>query len=72
MNDAGLGAARAAAAQYLRSQGYEQEAGMVEQGDGDAFQEVRLALSLWRIMNPAPVQSPPTKRHGRRIAGEEV
>lgn len=68
---AGLDAARAAAAHYLREQGYPREADMAADGKGDDFQEVRIALSLWQIMNPAPVLAPPVKRHGRRIAGEE-
>lgn len=66
-----LEAARAAAAQYLRAQGYIREADMAAGGEGDDFQEVRMAVAIWQIMNPAPVSAPPVKRHGRRIAGEE-
>lgn len=68
---AGLNAARAAATHYLRGQGYTREADMAAGGEGDDFQEVRIALSLWQIMNPEPVSTPPMNRHGRRIAGEE-
>ena len=70
-NQAALHAARAAAAQYLRAQGYVREADMAAGGDGDDFQEVRIAFAIWQIMNPAPVAAPPAKRHGRRIVGEE-
>ena len=70
-NQASLEAARAAAAQYLRAQGYVREADMAAGGDGDDFQEVRIAIAIWQIMNPAPVVAPPAKRYGRRIAGEE-
>lgn len=70
-NQAALGAARAAAAQYLRARGYVREADMSARGDGDDFQEVRIAIALWQIMNPAPVVAPPAKRYGRRIVGEE-
>jgi hypothetical protein len=44
---------------------------MAAEGEGDDFQEVRMAVALWHIMNPAPAAAPPTRRHGRRIAGEE-
>lgn len=64
-----LEAARLAAAQYLKAQGYAREAQLVTEGQGDDFREVGIALALWRIMNPPP--SPPTKRLGRRIVGEE-
>ena len=64
-------AARAAAAQYLRAKGYTGEADIVSEGRGDDFQEVRIALALWDIINPAAPASPPTRKHGRRIAGEE-
>lgn len=67
----GLNAARAAAADYLREQGYGREADLAASGAGDDFQEVRLALALWKIMNPARTSAPPAVRHGRRIAGEE-
>lgn len=70
-NQAALAAARAAAARYLREQGYDREAQMAAGGKGDDFQEVRLAIALWHIMNPPPAAAPPTRRHGRRIAGEE-
>lgn len=70
-NQAALEVARAAAAQYLRAQGYIREADMAAGGDGDDFQEVRIAVAIWRIMNPAPVVPPPAKRYGRRIAGRE-
>ena len=65
----GLEAARLAAAQYLKAQGYAQEAHLVTEGQGDDFREVGIALVLWRIMNPP--SSPPTQRLGRRIVGEE-
>jgi len=64
-----LAAARAAAAEYLRAQGYAQEGALVAAGDGDDFLEVRIALSLWTIMNPA--SAPPIRRNGRRLVGEE-
>jgi len=70
-NQAALEAARAAAAQYLRAQGYVREADVAAGGDGDDFQEVRIAIAIWQIMNPVPVVAPPAKRHGRRIVGEE-
>lgn len=69
MENRGLEAARLAAAQYLKARGYAQEAHLIAEGQGDDFQEVRIALALWKIMNPPP--SSPTKRLGRRIAGEE-
>lgn len=62
-------AAREAAARYFRSQGYGREASIVASGQGDDFSEVRIALYLWDIMNVPP--APPTKRKGRRLAGEE-
>ncbi len=62
-------AARAAASQYLRAQGYAREAEIVAAGEGDYFREVGIALSLWKIMNTPP--PPPVKRGGRRIVGEE-
>ncbi len=62
-------AARGAAAQYLKAQGYWREAELVAAGDGDDFREVAVALALWDIMNPK--SSPPTTRGGRRIVGEE-
>lgn len=65
----GTEAARIAAAQYLKAQGYEQEAKLVAEGQGDDFREVAIARALWNIMNVPP--SPPTKRLGRRIVGEE-
>lgn len=65
----GIEAARSAAAQYLQMQGYTGEAKLVSQGLGDDFREVAIALALWNIMHVPP--SPPTKRFGRRIAGEE-
>lgn len=65
----GIETARIAAAQYLRAQGYEQEAKLIAEGQGDDFREVGIALALWNIMNVRP--SPPTKRLGRRIVGEE-
>jgi hypothetical protein len=71
LDDHVLGAARAAAAQYLRAQGYVREADMAAGGEGDDFREVRMAIAMWHIMNPASVTAPPIKRHGRRIVGEE-
>ncbi len=68
-NNRGIEAARTAAAQYLKAQGYAHEANLVAEGRGDDFREVGIALALWNIMNVRP--SPPTKRLGRRIAGEE-
>lgn len=68
-NVAKIEAARAAAAKYLRGQGYEREASMIAEGHGDDFREVRIALALWNIMHPA--LTPPIKKGGRRIAGEE-
>lgn len=64
-----LEAARLAAAQYLKAQGYAQEAHLIAEGKGDDFREVGIALALWNIMNPPT--SPPTQRLGRRIVGEE-
>ena len=66
-----LEAARAAAAQYLRAQGYVREADVAAGGEGDDFREVRIAIAMWQIMKPASVTAPPIKRHGRRIVGEE-
>ncbi|WP_293699953.1 MULTISPECIES: hypothetical protein [unclassified Sphingopyxis] len=66
-----LEAARAAAAQYLRAQGYVREADMAAGGEGDDFREVRMAIAMWQMMNPASMTAPPIKRHGRRIVGEE-
>ncbi len=62
-------AARAAAAQYLRGQGYAHEAEIVLSGKGDDFVEVRIAAALWNIMHVPP--TPPVKRNGRRLVGEE-
>lgn len=67
----GLVTARSAAAQYLREQGYTREAELISAGEGDDFREVRIALGVWRIMNPAGMPAPPTKHFGRRIVGEE-
>jgi hypothetical protein len=67
----GIAAARAAAAEYLRSRGYGNEADIVSDGKGDDFQEVRIALALWDIMRPKPAAAPPATKNGRRIAGEE-
>lgn len=66
---AGIETARLAAAQLLRSEGYAEEARIVEDGEGDDFREVRIALSLLRILDTRPPA--PTHRAGRRIAGEE-
>lgn len=66
---ASIEAARLAAAHYLRADGYSEEARLVETGQGDDFREVRIALSLLRILDAKP--APPTHRGGRRIAGEE-
>lgn len=68
-NDEGLAAAREAAAQYLRAEGYRSEADLVAGGLGDDFREVRIALALGKILGK-PSQ-PPTKQLGRRLAGEE-
>ncbi len=70
---AGLAAARAAAAQHLKASGYPEEAALVAAGQGDDFAEVRLALALWSIMSRSDAlpPSPPTKRLGRRLVGEE-
>ena len=70
-DQAALEVARAAAAQYLRAKGYGREADIAAGGDGDDFQEVRIAIAIWQIMNPAPAVARLTKRNGRRIAGEE-
>ncbi|MBT2189123.1 hypothetical protein [Sphingobium nicotianae] len=64
-----MAAARAAAARHLRDQGYPDEAAIVAAGQGDDFAEVRIALSLWKIMHSA--KSPPVAHHGRRLVGEE-
>lgn len=62
-------AARAAAAKHLDDQGFVEEAAMVAAGEGDDFAEVRIALSLWEIMNADSAISAP--RFRRRAAGEE-
>jgi hypothetical protein len=62
--------ARAAAAEHLRGQGYLQEADIVAGGNGDDFAEVRIALSLYKIM-ASNRGGPPVKRLGRRLVGEE-
>ena len=69
MSESGLAAARLAAAQHLEAQGYPDEAAIVTAGQGDAFAEVRIALSLWKIMTASP--SPPLRHRGRRLLGEE-
>ncbi len=66
---AALDAARAAAARHLKDSGYPAEAAMVATGRGDDFAEVRIALSLWPILNRP--SAPPTRRLGRRLVGEE-
>ena len=62
-------AARAAAAQYLRAQGYEADAAYAEAGQSDDTREVAIALALYKILYAAP--SPPTTYKGRRLVGEE-
>ncbi|MBU0556871.1 MAG: hypothetical protein KKD64_14380 [Alphaproteobacteria bacterium] len=69
MTTAAIDLARKAAAQHLQQQGYTAEAALVAQGQGDDFAEVRMALSLLKIMQPAPPPLP--KRGGRRLFGEE-
>lgn len=61
--------ARKAASEYLRSQGFSDEAGIVEMGGGDDFLEVRIASSLLNILKiPAPKSTP---KFTRRLVGEE-
>jgi len=60
----GLKAARLAAAQYLKAQGYAQEAHLVTEGQGDDFREVGIALALWNIMPPLP-----RRPHSGLVAG---
>ncbi|WJT01123.1 hypothetical protein [Novosphingobium humi] len=67
--DKSLIAARAAAAQYLRAQGYGADAAYVEAGQSDDTREVQIALALHKILYVAP--TPPTKYKGRRLVGEE-
>lgn len=67
---AALGAARAAAARYLRGSGFDKEAVMVASGRGDDFLEVRIALALHAIMNQPP-PTPGKNRKGHRLVGEE-
>ena len=51
---------------------FEAEAAMVSEGRGDDFAEVRIALSLLRILGERPARTaPPVKRNGRRLVGEE-
>lgn len=73
MTDAAtIDTARQAAARHLREGGFEAEAAMVSEGRGDDFVEVRIALSLLRILGEPPARSaPPVKRNGRRLVGEE-
>ncbi|QCI92445.1 hypothetical protein [Novosphingobium sp. EMRT-2] len=73
MTDAAtIDTARQAAARHLRDGGFEAEAAMVSEGRGDDFVEVRIALSLLRILGERPARSaPPVKRNGRRLVGEE-
>jgi hypothetical protein len=71
MNEAAIDAARTAAAQYLRQEGYGREADIVASGEGDDFREVRIAAALWNILNATKPSAPATTRLGRRIAGEE-
>lgn len=64
-----LGIARTVAAQHLSESGYSAEAALVIAGKGDDFAEVRVALSLLKILQrPA---DPPAPRPARRFAGEE-
>jgi hypothetical protein len=65
-----LATARKAAALYFRERGYVADAAYIESGKSDESPEVRIALALLRILAP-PQKLPPTKRHGRRIVGEE-
>ncbi|HZU64685.1 MAG TPA: hypothetical protein VFF98_13465 [Novosphingobium sp.] len=67
--DKPLIAARAAAAQYLRAQGYDADAAYVEAGQSDDTREVQIALAMHRILHVVP--SPPTRYKGRRLVGEE-
>lgn len=73
MTDAAtIDTARRAAAQHLRDGGFETEATMVSEGRGDDFAEVRIALSLLRILGERPARTaPPVKRNGQRLVGEE-
>lgn len=64
-----LGTARAVAAEYLSGNGYASEAALVIAGQGDDFAEVRIALSLLKILQ-APANAP-APRPARRVAGEE-
>lgn len=69
-DDKTLAAARAAAARYMRSAGYEADADYIEAGRSDDSREVRIALELCRILQVAP-PPPPTRYKGRRLVGEE-
>lgn len=73
MTDAAtIDTARRAAAQHLRDGSFETEATMVSEGRGDDFAEVRIALSLLRILGERPARTaPPVKRNGQRLVGEE-
>lgn len=69
---AAIDTARRAAARHLRDSGFETEATMVSEGRGDDFVEVRIALSLLRILGEQPARTaPPVRRNGRRLVGEE-
>ena len=63
--------AREAASRYFLSAGYTREAELAASGEGDDFPEVRIAVALLDILDPAPRAAPQTRRNGRRIAGEE-
>ena len=65
-----LDLARSAAAEHLRQTGFVEEAGTVARGDGDDFAEVRIALSLLRILGAGAVM-PHSQRYARRTRGEE-
>jgi len=67
--DKSLAAARAAAAQYLRAQGYDADAAYVEAAQSDDSREVQIALAMHKILYVVP--SPPTQYKGRRLVGEE-
>jgi hypothetical protein len=67
--DKSLIAARAAAAQYLRAQGYHADADYVDAGQSDDSREVQIALAMHKILFVTP--TPPTRYKGRRLVGEE-
>lgn len=61
--------ARKAAATYLTTLGFAQEAAMAASGEGDDFAEVRMALALIEII--AAEARPAAPRFARRLVGEE-